>query len=48
MFTEATSMDKYMAISYFQKGVAHFWMQQFDEALIDFNDALLVRIFSIS
>jgi hypothetical protein len=44
MFVEATKLDQYLAIAYFQEGVSNFLLGEFDEALGNFNDALLVSI----
>lgn len=43
MFVEATKLDQYLAIAYFQEGVSNFLLGEFEEALGNFNDALLVR-----
>jgi len=40
-FQEAIELDKYMAIAYFQQGVSHFLMEDYQQALVNFNDALL-------
>lgn len=42
MYIEATKLDQYLAIAYFQEGVSNFLLAEFDEALGNFNDALLV------
>lgn len=34
-------MDGYLAIAYFQQGVSNFLLGNFEEALANFNDALL-------
>lgn len=33
-------MDHYLAVSYFQQGVSNFLVGDFEEALVNFNDAL--------
>jgi hypothetical protein len=43
MYVEATKLDQYLAIAYFQEGVSNFLLGDFEEALGNFNDALLVR-----
>ena len=43
MYIEATKLDQYLAIAYFQEGVSNFLLGAFEEALGNFNDALLVR-----
>lgn len=35
------SLDQYLAIAYFQQGVSNFLVGDFEEALSNFNDALL-------
>lgn len=46
MYIEATKLDQYLAIAYFQEGVSNFLLGEFEEALGNFNDALLViRVF---
>lgn len=42
MYIEATKLDQYLAIAYFQEGVSNFLLGDFEEALGNFNDALLV------
>jgi tetratricopeptide (TPR) repeat protein len=42
MYIEATKLDQYLAIAYFQEGVSNFLLGEFEEALGNFNDALLV------
>ena len=42
MYIEATKLDQYLAIAYFQEGVSNFLLGDFEEALANFNDALLV------
>ncbi|KAJ1966435.1 hypothetical protein GGI12_000079 [Dipsacomyces acuminosporus] len=39
-YTTALSLDKYLVVAYFQRGVARMVLQQNKEALNDFNDAL--------
>ena len=34
-------MDQYLAVAYFQAGVSHFLVGDFEEALANFNDTLL-------
>jgi tetratricopeptide (TPR) repeat protein len=41
-FDEAEKLDRYFAVSYFQHGVSNFLLGNFEEALENFNDALLV------
>jgi hypothetical protein len=43
MYVEATKLDQYLAIAYFQEGVSNFLLGEFEEALGNFNDALLVQ-----
>ncbi|KAJ7432099.1 hypothetical protein B0H11DRAFT_1761014 [Mycena galericulata] len=38
-FTKAIELDKYLAIGYFQRGVAYFHGGQYAEAVKDFTDA---------
>ena len=40
-YNRATSLDQYFAIAYFQQGVSNFLLGDFEEALANFNDALL-------
>ncbi|KAG9096721.1 hypothetical protein FS749_007882 [Ceratobasidium sp. UAMH 11750] len=40
-FREAVSLDKYLAVAYFQCGVSNFLLGHYDEALGDFGEALL-------
>ncbi|KAG9287906.1 hypothetical protein G9A89_017501 [Geosiphon pyriformis] len=40
-YKEATNADTYFAAAYFQKGVSHFLLLQFDAALSCFNNSLL-------
>jgi hypothetical protein len=40
-------LDQYLAVAYFQEGVSNFLLGEFEEALANFNDALLVMPFSI-
>jgi len=42
MYVEATKLDQYLAVAYFQEGVSNFLLGEFEEALGNFNDALLV------
>lgn len=42
MYIEATKLDQYLAVAYFQEGVSNFLLGEFEEALGNFNDALLV------
>jgi hypothetical protein len=44
MFSEATKLDQYLAVAYFQEGVSNFLLGEYEEALGNFNDALLVMI----
>jgi hypothetical protein len=44
MYVEATKLDQYLAIAYFQEGVSNFLLGEFEEALGNFNDALLVCV----
>ncbi|CAG8442833.1 9270_t:CDS:2 [Ambispora leptoticha] len=39
-FKQAIECDQYFAVAYFQKGVSHFLLQQFEMALRCFDDAL--------
>ena len=45
MYIEATKLDQYLAVAYFQEGVSNFLLGEFEEALGNFNDALLVYSF---
>ncbi|EFI28161.1 NADPH oxidase regulator NoxR [Coprinopsis cinerea okayama7 len=40
-FIEATGMDQYLAVAYFQCGVSNFLLQRYELALKDFEEALL-------
>ncbi|ORY26341.1 hypothetical protein BCR39DRAFT_484589 [Naematelia encephala] len=40
-FNIAVSMDKFMAVGWFQKGVSHFMVKRYDEAHQAFEEALL-------
>jgi tetratricopeptide (TPR) repeat protein len=40
-FTQATELDQFLAIAYFQSGVSHFLLANYDSALDDFDNALL-------
>lgn len=40
-YQRATALDQYFAVAYFQQGVSNFLMGDFEEALANFNDALL-------
>lgn len=40
-YQRATALDQYFAVAYFQQGVSNFLMGEFEEALANFNDALL-------
>lgn len=48
MYVEATKLDQYLAVAYFQEGVSNFLLGEFEEALANFNDALLVIPFQSS
>ncbi|TFK23678.1 NADPH oxidase regulator NoxR [Coprinopsis marcescibilis] len=39
-FIEATGLDQYLAVAYFQCGVSNFLLQRYDLALKDFEEAL--------
>jgi tetratricopeptide (TPR) repeat protein len=41
MYQRAVQLDPMLAIAYFQQGVSNFLMGDFEEALANFNDALL-------
>ncbi|KAJ7165364.1 hypothetical protein C8R46DRAFT_1098450 [Mycena filopes] len=38
-FSEALELDGYLAVGYFQRGVAYFHCQEYDKALLDFSAA---------
>ncbi|KAF8813751.1 NADPH oxidase regulator NoxR [Phlegmacium glaucopus] len=40
-FIEATNLDQYLAVAYFQCGVSNFLLERYDLALKDFDEALL-------
>lgn len=40
-YRRAVSLDRFLAIAYFQAGVSHFLLGEFEEALSNFNDTLL-------
>ncbi|KGO77053.1 Tetratricopeptide-like helical [Penicillium italicum] len=40
-YQRAVSLDRYLAIAYFQQGVSNFLIGDFEEALANFNDTLL-------
>ncbi|GAA5861304.1 hypothetical protein JCM1840_005325 [Sporobolomyces johnsonii] len=40
-FEQAVALDPYLAIAYFQAGVSHFLLGQFEEARRDFDEAFL-------
>ncbi|EPS40446.1 hypothetical protein H072_5724 [Dactylellina haptotyla CBS 200.50] len=40
-FQKAVKLDNYFAVAYFQQGVSNFLLGDFEEALANFNDALL-------
>ena len=40
-YEQATQLDQYLAVAYFQWGVSNFLLGCFDRALENFNDALL-------
>jgi hypothetical protein len=44
MYKEATNLDQYLAVAYFQEGVSNFLLGEFKQALGNFNDALLVNL----
>lgn len=46
-FKEACSLDRYLAISYFQMGVSLFLINRFGEARKAFDDAHYVRSFAL-
>ncbi|KAI0997649.1 hypothetical protein K3495_g10539 [Podosphaera aphanis] len=41
MYQRAVSLDQYLAVAYFQQGVSNFLINDFAEALANFNDTLL-------
>ncbi|KAL2020368.1 hypothetical protein VTK56DRAFT_8497 [Thermocarpiscus australiensis] len=40
-YQRAVKLDQYLAVAYFQQGVSNFLLGDFEEALVNFNDALL-------
>ncbi|KAJ2916301.1 hypothetical protein MD484_g4120, partial [Candolleomyces efflorescens] len=40
-FSDATGLDQYLAVAYFQCGVSNFLLGRFDEALREFDESLL-------
>ncbi|RXW15133.1 hypothetical protein EST38_g10721 [Candolleomyces aberdarensis] len=40
-FTDATALDQYLAVAYFQCGVSNFLLGRFDDALREFDESLL-------
>ncbi len=42
-YEEATKLDQYLAIAYFQNGVANVALENYAKALSCFHDAYLVR-----
>lgn len=40
-YQRATALDQYFAVAYFQQGVSNFLIGDFEEALENFNNALL-------
>ena len=40
-FREAVTLDKYLAVAYFQCGVSNFLLQRYEMAYKDFDEALL-------
>lgn len=40
-YQRAIRLDQYLAVAYFQQGVSNFLIGDFEEALANFNDALL-------
>lgn len=40
-YHQAIHLDQYLAVAYFQAGVSDFLIGNFEEALAEFNDALL-------
>lgn len=45
-FRAATNLDQYLAVAYFQCGVSNFLLGLYDEAIKNFEDALLVSTFT--
>ncbi|KAL8742457.1 MAG: hypothetical protein Q9190_005066, partial [Brigantiaea leucoxantha] len=39
-YQRAVALDSYLAVAYFQQGVSNFLVGDFEEALVNFNDAL--------
>lgn len=40
-YQQATKLDQFLAVAYFQQGVSNFLLSDFQEALANFNEALL-------
>jgi tetratricopeptide (TPR) repeat protein len=40
-YQKAVALDQYFAVAYFQQGVSNFLLEDFEEALANFNDSLL-------
>ena len=40
-YQRAVQFDQYFAVAYFQQGVSNFLLEDFEEALANFNDSLL-------
>ncbi|CAJ0760058.1 17270_t:CDS:2 [Entrophospora sp. SA101] len=40
-YKKSVKLDEYFAVAYFQKGVSHFLLSEFQKALNTFNDALM-------
>lgn len=40
-YQQATKLDQFLAVAYFQQGVSNFLLSDFAEALANFNEALL-------
>jgi len=40
-FVEATNLDQYLAVAYFQSGVSNFLLSRFEDAYKNFDEALL-------
>ncbi|KAI9867013.1 MAG: hypothetical protein M1813_000411 [Trichoglossum hirsutum] len=40
-YQKAVRLDQYFAVAYFQQGVSNFLLEDFEEALANFNDSLL-------
>ena len=40
-YRKAVELDRYLAIAYFQAGVSNFLLANFEEAMVNFNDALV-------